>query len=36
MTSATIVAVLVGYLLVLLAIGFWGSRESASTVRVTP
>jgi sodium/proline symporter len=28
MTSATIVAVLVGYLLVLLAIGFWGSRES--------
>lgn len=28
MTSATIVAVLVGYLLVLLAIGLWGSRES--------
>ena len=28
MTSATIVGVLVGYLLILLAIGFWGSRES--------
>jgi len=28
MTSATIVGVLVGYLLVLLAIGLWGSRES--------
>lgn len=28
MTSATILGVLAGYLLVLLAIGFWGSRES--------
>jgi sodium/proline symporter len=28
MTSATIVGVLVGYLLVLLAIGLWGSRET--------
>jgi len=28
MTSATIVGVLAGYLLVLLAIGIWGSRES--------
>jgi len=28
MTSATIVGVLLGYLLVLLAIGFWGSRET--------
>lgn len=28
MTSATIVAVLVGYLAILLAIGFWASRES--------
>lgn len=28
MTSGTIVAVLVGYLVVLLAIGFWASRES--------
>ena len=28
MTSATIVGVLVGYLVVLLAIGLWGSRES--------
>ncbi|MFC1660481.1 sodium/proline symporter [Gemmatimonadota bacterium] len=28
MTSATIVAVLVGYLIILLGIGFWGSRET--------
>ncbi len=28
MTSNTIIAVLVGYLLILLGIGFWGSRES--------
>ena len=28
MTSATIVGVLVGYLLILLGIGFWGSKES--------
>jgi sodium/proline symporter len=28
MVSATIVGVLVGYLLILLGIGFWGSRES--------
>jgi hypothetical protein len=28
MTSATIVGVLVGYLVILLAIGLWGSRES--------
>ena len=28
MVSATIIGVLVGYLLILLAIGFWGSRES--------
>jgi len=29
-TSATIIGVLVGYLLILLAIGFWGGRESGS------
>lgn len=28
MTSTTIIGVLVGYLLILLGIGFWGSRES--------
>ena len=30
MTSVTIVAVLVGYLVILLAIGVWGGRESGS------